>query len=660
MRADIQTLRAVAVVLVLLWHAGVPGLTGGYVGVDVFLVVSGFLMTQILLTEVQQQGRLDLPRFYLRRARRLLPAAGVTVLGVALITVTLLPVTRWREIAGDAAASAVYLVNWRLAQRSVDYLAADSPPSPLQHFWSLAVEEQFYFVWPVLLALVALVPVRRLRAAGRVALLAGLLGALSLGWSAWLSEADPGRAYFVTTTRVWELALGAVLASLWPWWAARATGRTVALVLVWGGLAAVLASAFLLDEATAFPGTAALLPTLGTVAVLLGGPFVTGGTRGVLAWSPAQRVGDWSYSLYLWHWPLLVAAAGLTEGGELGWPVGLLVVGLSFPVAWLSYRFVEQPFRGRLPRGSVRATARRLSRWVVGYAAACLVCAAAVVASVPVLGPGGPLSPAAAVEPSPDEARDDVYTPFYDGCDTLPGAERATLCVDGDVGSTTRVVLVGDSHAAMWMPALAAAGAERGWRVELMAHTGCPAADVIPMTGERPKWICREWLQEVTAAVTEDPPDLVVTAQVPIPRLWIEDAVVPSAQVTEPMAAGMVRAWDGLGAGGSALATIRPTPRFDVDVPECVAEHPRQVDRCGRTAAQALAAVSGPVDRALADAPQVLAVDLGDRLCPEGWCPVVDDGVLVWTDTNHLSRTRSLELAAPLGEALSAALPDRR
>ncbi|ANS79086.1 O-antigen acetylase [Serinicoccus hydrothermalis] len=660
MRADIQTLRAVAVVLVLLWHAGVPGLRGGYVGVDVFLVVSGFLMTQILLTEVQERGRLDLPRFYLRRARRLLPAAAVTVVGVALITVALLPLTRWREVAGDIVASAFYVVNWRLAARSVDYLAADAPPSPLQHFWSLAVEEQFYLVWPVLLALVVVLPGRGRGTASRVALLAGVLGALSLAWSAWLSQVDPGRAYFVTTTRVWELALGAVLAALWPWWVARAPGSRVALALVGAGLGAVLASALLLDEATAFPGTAALLPTLGTVAVLLGGPFVSGAPRAALAWSPAQRTGDISYSLYLWHWPLLVAAGALTGATEPTWAVGLLVVALSFPVAWLSYRFVEEPFRGRIPRTTVRVTTRRLFRWAGGYALGCVVCAAAVVASVTVLGPGGPLSRAVAVEPSPDRAGDDVYTPFYDGCELLPGAEHATRCVDGDTEGTTRVVLVGDSHAVMWMPALAAAGAERGWRVELLAHTGCPAAEVIPMTGDRPKWICRAWLEEVTAAVAEDPPDVVLTAQVPVPRLWIDEQVVPSAEVGGPMAAGIERAWEELGAGGSAVATIMPTPRFEVDVPECVAEHPIEVEACGRDAAQALAPVSGPVEQALAQDPEVVPVDLTGQLCPQGWCPAVDDGVLVWTDSNHLSRTRSLQLAGPLGEALAAVAGTRR
>ncbi len=668
MRADIQTLRAVAVALVLLWHAGLPGLAGGYVGVDVFLVVSGFLMTRILLAEITEHGRLDLPRFYLRRARRLLPAAGATVLGVVLITLTLLPSTRWRDVAGDIAASAVYLVNWRFAERSVDYLAADAAPSPLQHFWSLAVEEQFYLVWPVVLALAVVSPVRRGRgsAAARVALVAGVAGTLSLAWSAWLSQADPGRAYLVTTTRVWELALGAVLAALWPRWVARRPGPRAAAVLVLAGLAAVLGSAVVLDAQTAFPGTAALVPTLGTVGVLLGGPFVRPGgvvERG-LDLRPARWLGDVSYSLYLWHWPLLVAATAVVGAETLPWAVGLLVLTLTLPVAWLSYRFVEAPFGGRVARAPVRATARALLRPVTGYAVSCAAGVGAVLVALGTLAPGGVASrvPAQAqqVSPAPEVARDDVYAPFYDGCAGLAGTERATVCVDGDVDGDTRVVLVGDSHAVMWMPALAAAGAQRGWRVELVARTSCPAADVIPMAGTDPREDCLDWLGEVTEALAADPPDAVVTAQVPIPRLWVDGEVVRSDDGHPLMAAGMVRTWERLGAAGAPVLTVAPTPRMGADPPECVAEHRDDPVSCGEPLEEALARTWAPVGLALEQAPEVGLLDLTDELCPDGWCPAVDGSTLVWADGNHLSRTRSLELASPLGEALSASLPGRR
>lgn len=213
-RRDIQGLRAVAVVLVLLYHAGVPQLAGGYVGVDVFFVISGFLITGLIVREIERTGRLSLTRFYARRARRLLPATAVVFVAVAALTLVALPAMQWRTVGRDLAASTLYVVNWELAQRSVDYLAADTATSPLQHFWSLAVEEQFYVVWPLLVAMLVWWLRRR---SGRVrpgGLTLGLLliAVPSLVWSVHLTSADPGRAYFVTTTRLWELAVGALLA----------------------------------------------------------------------------------------------------------------------------------------------------------------------------------------------------------------------------------------------------------------------------------------------------------------------------------------------------------------------------------------------------------------------------------------------------------------
>lgn len=662
MRADIQTLRALAVLLVLLWHAGLPWLPGGYVGVDVFFVISGFLMTRIILTEIQERGRLDLPRFYLRRARRLFPAAGAALLGTAVITVTLLPATRWPAIAGDIGASALYLVNWRLAERSVDYLSADAAPSPLQHFWSLAVEEQFYLLWPVLLMLVLpLARPRRSRAAVALTLLVVLV---SLGWSAWLTQTDPGRAFFVTTTRVWELALGALVAALWTGWAARAPRPGVATGLVVVGIGAILASAVLFDTATAFPGTSALVPTLGTAAVLLGGPFVrpAGPAGRVLALPPLQWVGGLSYSLYLWHWPMLVGAAALTGGPATSWPVGLLVVAASVLPAWLSLRFVEQPFRGHLPRTRTAVTGRRVGTWVGGYALTAAVCAGAVLVAPAVPGLGGPSGTGQDLRPAPAQARDDVYAPFYDGgCDPLAADSMVTVCVGGDPEGDRTVVVVGDSHAVMWMPAFDAAGDERGWRVELMAREACPAADVTPMLGEEPRPECPLWLDEVTEHLVEQGPDVVVTAHVAIPRLLVDGQEVRSVDGTDEVAAGLLRTWGRMRTSGAQVVSMTPTPRFEQDQPECVVQHLDDLSACGAPADSALALTGAPVERALREAPWVATLDLTPSLCPQGTCPAVTpDGVLAWTDTNHLSRTRALQLADPLGEQLAAVLDDPR
>ncbi|MGD8199385.1 acyltransferase family protein [Ornithinimicrobium sp. W1679] len=364
-RADIEGMRAIAVIGVVLWHAGVTLLPGGFVGVDVFFVVSGFLMTALLLEEARARGRVDLGRFYARRARRLLPAALTALAGTALLTVAFIPRTRWGEIGGDLVASAAYLINWRLADRAVDYLDLERAPSPVQHYWSLAVEEQFYILWPVLLLVVLVVARGRARVFTTwvwtlTAVL--LLGSLGLSW--WWTQEHPSQAYFVTFTRVHELMLGAVVAlgaAAWP-----RLPRVAAAAVGWLGLGMIVASLLVIDLTTPFPGTWALLPTVGTALVIVAGAAAGGwGPERLLRARPLQWVGRISYSLYLWHWPFVAAAAsvvGVGSGGPDALPVawGLGAVLVSVVPAWLSFRYVEEPVRVR-----GRVLARRVPPGVV-------------------------------------------------------------------------------------------------------------------------------------------------------------------------------------------------------------------------------------------------------------------------------------------------------
>ncbi len=344
-RADIQGLRALAVVLVLLYHAGVPWLPGGFAGVDVFFVISGYVITGLLVGEVLRTGSVDLRRFWSRRARRLLPASALVLVTTALLTLTLLPQVRWRETGWDVVTSGLYVVNWRLADRSVDYLAEDSVASPVQQYWSLAVEEQFYLVWPLLLLLAAGLARRRgLRTVPVVALLLGLVVVLpSFAWAVHLSATSPPEAYFVTTTRLWQLGVGALVALGSAWWSR--VPVPLATVLAWGGPAVVVAGAMLTGAQTAWPGWAALVPTLGTAAAIIGGvraSEVLGPLR-VHRWAVLQWIGALSYSLYLWHWPLLVVAEARL--GELSVWTGLGVVLLCVAPAVAGYLLVEQPVR---------------------------------------------------------------------------------------------------------------------------------------------------------------------------------------------------------------------------------------------------------------------------------------------------------------------------
>ncbi|WP_151523745.1 acyltransferase family protein [Serinicoccus kebangsaanensis] len=348
-RADIEGMRAVAVLGVMLWHAGVGLLPGGFVGVDVFFVVSGFLMTSLLLEEGRARGRIDLGRFYARRARRLLPAALAALAGTAVLTVLFLPRGRWSEVGADLLASALYVVNWRMAWRSVDYLDVERAPSLLQHYWSLSVEEQFYLLWPLILLAILVYAAGRARVFSALTWVVTLLllgGSLVLSW--WWTLQEPA-AYFVTPTRVHELMLGAVVAlgaRAWP-----RLPRWLAAGVGWVGLGLIVLSLFVITKETLFPGLWALLPTGGAALVLLAGPAAgRAGPVLLLRARPLQWVGRLSYSLYLWHWPFIAVAAELAHvgrGGPATLPVhwGLLTLALAAVPAWLSFSLVEDPVR---------------------------------------------------------------------------------------------------------------------------------------------------------------------------------------------------------------------------------------------------------------------------------------------------------------------------
>ena len=349
-RADVEGLRAVAVGLVLLYHAGVPFVPAGFVGVDVFFVISGFLITGLLVSELRRTGRISLPGFYARRAKRLLPAAGIVLAATTVGTLLFLPQTRWSSVGGDIVSSALYFVNWRLAGRSVDYLAEDASASPVQHFWSLAVEEQYYLVWPILLLLMSWWALRRRgngAAVGR-SLWIGLaaVGLPSLAWSVYWTQHEQASAFFVTTTRMWELAIGAGVALA----AVRLASmpRPVALVLGWAGLAAIATSALIYSTSSAWPGYAALLPVLGAAAVIAAGAAAgPAGPVALLGTGLFRWFGGLSYSLYLWHWPMIVFAAAYF--GELRVWQGAVVAALSVVPAWLTFKLVENPIRYSRP-----------------------------------------------------------------------------------------------------------------------------------------------------------------------------------------------------------------------------------------------------------------------------------------------------------------------
>ena len=679
-RPDIQGLRAIAVGLVLLYHAGVTWLPGGYVGVDVFFVISGFLITGMLVRQSLEKGRIDLADFYARRIRRILPAATIVLVFVAVFTLVLLPRTRWESIGTEIVGSALYLVNWVFAD-GTDYLDAGSAASPLQHFWTLAVEEQFYIVWPALLiGLLWLAHLGTKHPADQDAQSARIQRFLQIGvglvivpsfiWSIYYTQTNPAPAYFVTTTRLWELAIGAAIAIFVVY--LEKLPHQLGYILQGGGLVAILAAGLFYSDATSFPGYAALLPTLGAAAVIIGGMSgrATEGFAVVLNVRPMRWVGDLSYSLYLWHWPLIVFATYFFDGTLPVW-AGLIVVVLAVVPSWLSYRYVEQPFRDwqRLKEKSVRALRAGASLMVATAA-----CGLIILFSSHVLaqqntsttagdGPQGaeiveaepdavePVKQAESINPDVTEAQEDLAVAYEDGCHVDQVESGVKSCVYGNEDSDYVVAVVGDSHATHWVPALEKIAEENDWRLETYTKSACALSTVAVNYQGSFYESCYDWNQQVMEElVGADAPDHVIVSAASYPAA--ESSDVPDGVNTGKISEGLGDAWTKLQDDGVGVTAILDTPRLDLDVPECVAENPEDLTECSEKRSDALEASAHEDMQQAAETSDTEAVDLTDMFCSSDSCSAVIGDVLVWRDQHHMTATYSESLTSSLQREL--------
>jgi peptidoglycan/LPS O-acetylase OafA/YrhL len=704
-RPDLEGLRAVAVGLVILYHARAPWFPGGYVGVDVFFVLSGFLITGILVRELEAEGRISLPRFYARRARRLLPAAALVLLATAVASVILLPPLQLPDVGGDIAAAAAYASNLRFAFQATDYLASELPPSPVLHYWSLGVEEQFYLFWPALLAVVAgaaFVAGDRVHGIRRITSILILVLVASAALSVWLTGVQQPWAFFSLPTRAWELALGGLLAM--PL-AARYSGFRVTPIAGWIGLGLIVGAGVALNDGTAFPGVAAFLPTAGCALLIWSGLGQAGaaadataaGTdrlpapQGLLSLPFMRYIGRISYSLYLWHWPVLVLPAAAI--GDLTPALRAGLVGLVFILAAATQRWVEEPFR----RGRVVGDRPRRVLAFAGATTIAVVLSAAALggfglrelqpdqaagggpadqAVLPSFGPVGlgpaatgagpdtpdatlpPLAPAPVpgdLQPALTAARADLPVIYSDGCHLGPAATQPGDCIFGDPTSKTTVVLFGDSHAAEWFPALERLSLERDWRLVSLTKSGCASADVDVWSElyNRPYTECSQWRELAFDRIARERPALVVISNARHYSLAIDGAMAWSTDHEDVWSAGLRATIERVAADGAAIAVIGDTVRQDVDPPTCLSRHLSDASACASPYPTAVAVNRHELDEQVAAATGATFIDPTPWMCFTDPCPTVIGRFLVYRDTHHLTAT----YARALAELLAADLP---
>ena len=650
-RADIQWLRAIAVLMVVLFHLWPVRLPGGFAGVDVFFVISGYLITGGLL-----KTRPRLADFWLRRIRRLLPSALLVILVTIVAAFWLVPPGARGDFGGDAIASTFYFENWWLVSASADYFAAVEP-SPFQHFWSLAVEEQFYLVWPILILALGLWGAGRANVV-RARIAFGVVFAVSLAWSIVQSNTEPTVAYLSTFTRAWEFAVGALIATGLSF---AKLGRSTRLWLALLGFGLLVAAAFWLTEAMTFPGWIALWPVLGTALVIAA--QVDFGAATLRVARPATFVGDISYGLYLWHWPVIVLASHIfIERTFVGTAV---MFALSIALAWVSKRFVEDPIR----RSRVLAERRKRGQYFGALVASLLVftvafginnataaqlavaqTAAEKQALEPCFGAnviGKTDCPAVSpgdVVPTLDVAKHDAADP---GSKCMSKAEEAEvrLCDYGNLRSSYRVLLVGDSHAATLLPAIKLLAMRHNWHVTLAYHAGCSFNLVERNDSARGK-ACAAWNQSLQSKLAKQGSyRLVITENYAKNRLADLPGVTASA-----LADGFAAAWQPLIDRGSKVVAVRDNPEMTPAMKACWDSAENLAVDCQMPISQAF--VDDPIAQAAANTDSVKLLDLSDLYCLNRVCPAVIGGAYVYRNADHISATYSRSMALILGKRL--------
>ena len=672
----VQGLRAIAVLAVVLYHFWPARFSGGYVGVDIFFVISGFLITAHLMRELSATGTVRLGQFWARRARRLLPASLLVLLFCALVAMSpyLTPTSALPGEVREILASTFYVENWYLALNSADYLNHSGDPTTVQHYWSLSLEEQFYVMWPLIMLLAAWLAVKWFGGRRRRTVIVSLavVSAASFVFCVVFTITDPAPAYFVTFGRMWQFGVGAMVALI-P--ALRVRHAIGSFVLGWAGIAVLAFVIFRFDGQTPFPGYMAAVPTLAAAAVIAASNTERWWypTR-LLALRPAQFVGDISYSLYLWHWPLIIIAPSVPFWGLTIYH-RLALLALCFVLAWLTKRFVEDPARGWkvLTSRPARATlwSSLAAMIVVGSTAgvAWAVNAPAYndgVRAIQALREDPPECFGAAVVLEPScagtEFGDTILpAPGFAGVDRPTDSQcfvqlndaRPVSCEFGsDAADAPRVALVGDSHAYQLLPTFQRMADENGWHLTTYFKGACPWSTTPLSTAGAFGAACTEWREGVRAGLADADLDAVFTAAIATTP-YASDGY-PSEQ--DAAVAGYREAWSEMLERGIPVITVVDNPVWETDPNKCL--RTRALSECDGPRSELIVA-DDPLRDAASGLSGVTLLDFTDVFCGPDVCSPVVGGANVYRDQDHITVTFADTLAPWYTEAISEALAGR-
>jgi len=682
---EVQGIRALAVGLVLFYHFWPARLTGGFVGVDVFFVVSGFLISSHIYREAAGTGGVKIGRFWARRVRRLLPLSLLVLLVSLFASLALLPKTVWSTTFRQIAASALYTQNWVLAGDAVDYSAADNAATLVQHYWSLSVEEQFYLVWPIIFVGavgISLAIRRRLSAGalprrGYIAILVSLvtLFTASLAYSVIATNADSARAYFVTPTRVWEFAAGSLVALTFL--GRQYAGRWSSL-LAWAGLATIVLSSFRFSSTTPFPGWLALFPVVGACILLAApGGYSAGAPRWWLTRRPITFLGDISYGIYLWHWPVIVFARNVLPD-EPNLVVKLILVAFTIGLATASKRYIEDPCR----HGRIIASTKRAMIFAVAGTSVIAVSAFALMPRVDTtahsavnrqagdvcFGPGALVNGVRCAStsrdgkpnPGPEAVATENGTSSFPGCQGPLAGTRVLSCgLGADQRSADRTVaIVGDSHATQWFNAMDLLGKTRNWHIKTFTKAACPVTFAVrllrpPVPASNSE--CLAYSHAVDDQIAADHSISVVFPTSRADSYGYASGGDPKLLV--PGVDGYVAAWKQWLDAGKKVVVLGEVPYLgSARVPDCLAKNPDHSLACARPAASAL-----PKNLNLAAAAEkltsrgVLYMAMRDYFCDRTTCYAVVGGLITYRDSAHISTEYAAAMTPYIGKFLDRA-----